>query len=1405
MVDERHSSVGMGNVRVMFTVVGADGDDHDVILHADAGTRMSEVARLLGAQRLYAGQVPLDPESRLADAAIRDGCRIGADRPDGEHTGPMLPAAADAVLPLVPADDGPALLVPRLPRLLPPTAVRHFTLPAPPARKPLAWPPRRRRELREYEQERARIEAAADSALAAEEDRRRAEYPDPAAAYAIATGPGSRLWERRPGDRDFLELRVGTGDRLSVMSLDDPATAQSRMLELHDAPETIRLTDPPAHGGGMLRVRGAADMTRAACRWLVAQIAILHSPEDVRICLLAGPSARADWEWIRWLPHCRLPRGNTEPAWIGTDAETVIQRTAELLGIIDGRTGADGPAVVAIFDDWSQVRSGPFISRIVRQGPQADVYAIRLDPHDHGLPEGCPPLTRPSQTEVRPHTVWAGRRGKGTVCSEFVDAAWCERVARALAPLRDGDARGRGVPETSRLLDVLDLNPSAPEEIVRRWTDGDGSPSAVIGESADGPFGIDLRRDGPHALVAGATGSGKSELLQTIITSLAASSTPDAVTFLLIDYKGGSAFNDCADLPHTVGVIVDFDQHEAERVLAALAAELRRRELLLYQASAKDTDDYASLRNHQPGLQPLPRLVIVVDEFASLVHDVPDFIPGLVGIAQRGRSLGIHLILATQRPAGVVSADIRANTNLRIALRVTDQSESMDVIDAPDAAFISSSLPGRAYIRPLGGDPVPIQMCRVAGMAPRPFITPIGWEHLGKPASPPQGIADEAHITDLKTLVDAVQRASETLSIPPPHRPWLPPLPGAVVLSELKRPAHDGDGQLPPVPYGLEDLPAEHVQRTAAIDFAAFGHLLAAGDRFSGRSQLLRTIAGAIATTVSCADVHIYGIDSGDGTLLPISELPHCGTVATLAQADRATRLIDRLGQELDRRQELLARTRFYTIGDQRSNISRPQRLPHILVLIDRWESFAEALGEVRYGALTDTIMRILREGQRFGMHLVITGGRAVLTGPLAATAEDKLAFRLADHDDYTLVGLRRRDVPYDIPAGRAFRAGSGTEVQVALLDGGPTGSDQFAALRTLAETTRIRDAHVALAQRPFQVEAADLVSDRFHVGDTQGRPVGREDVLAWLRARHAAGGSVALLGPRRAGKTWVLRELERRLTGNGHQQVHSVTIQLPSSRVDTPDELAEVLDRRLRETRSPAQKLLDIALDNAGTPDRLAYLLDEVGRLAVYGPAAVSWLRDLGQAGAWLVYTGTEKDWQEAVRQALKAPGSSFGNDVDARTLGPLDERDAVTFLTGTAANLRVNLSDETAARIISMVGAWPFYLQVVGDAVVRAVQADDLKPLWDVRALRDLVDARLLDGWMTHFQGRWAEIGPAGRSVLLTDPGQLPGDLAPGQREDLGDVGLLLPGDRWLADPPFFDWVARNAAALRDGERRR
>ncbi|HEY9376531.1 MAG TPA: FtsK/SpoIIIE domain-containing protein, partial [Jiangellaceae bacterium] len=427
---------------------------------------------------------------------------------------------------------------------------------------------------------------------------------------------------------------------------------------------------------------------------------------------------------------------------------------------------------------------------------------------------------------------------------------------------------------------------------------------AVIGESLDGPFAVDVRADGPHGLVAGTTGSGKSELLQTLIASLAVGNRPDEMTFVLIDYKGGAAFKDCNRLPHTVGMVTDLDAHLTTRALESLGAELRRREHQLARAGAKDIEDYLAARG--PDNPPLPRLMIVIDEFAALVAELPEFVTGLVDIARRGRSLGVHLILATQRPAGVVSAEIKSNTNLRIALRVTDRNDSQDVIESTDAAEISKSTPGRAFARLGHSSLVPFQSARIGGRISASAdhaavaVRALSWEARGRSA--PAGLveADDDDVsvpTDLAALVEAVGIAAEQSGIAVPPSPWLPPLPDLVTLDDLGTESDAGDGSDAEIelPFGLVDVPREQRRAVATYNVSRGGHLAVVGAPRTGRSTQLRALAGAVGRHVSPRSVHLYGVDCGNNALLPLIGLPHTGAVVTRDQPDRLSRLTARL------------------------------------------------------------------------------------------------------------------------------------------------------------------------------------------------------------------------------------------------------------------------------------------------------------------------------------------------------------------------------------------------------------------------------------------------------------------------------------------------------------------------------
>ena len=612
-------------------------------------------------------------------------------------------------------------------------------------------------QVADYQRHRARIEQDAAEAMAAERAQRRTGCPDPAAVAAIASGPSRRLWERRRTDPDYLLLRVGTADLPSAVVLEDPANddhTREVYWRVMDAPVTVPLAER-----GVLGVAGPREAPQAIGRWLVAQAAAVHSPQDLQLCILTDASGEECWDWVRWLPHAVPTTGQNANALIGNDAETVAARIGELRQIVTVRqkTAQNAPGnvsfaeagIIVVLDGSRRLRSMPGVIQLLRDGPAVGVYAICLDSEERFLPAECQAVV-----VAEPGGLRVQQMSEPVIHGAHADhmaPGLCARLARAMSPVRDvsGQDDSLGLPQSSRLLDVLQLDPPDPEAVISRWRRGGQATSFAIGECCDGPFRIDIRNDGPHGLIAGTTGAGKSELLQTIVAALAVANRPDAMTFVLVDYKGGAAFKDCVHLPHTVGMVTDLDTHLVERALESLGAELTRREHLLAAAGTKDIEDYADARGRGARLRPMPRLLLVIDEFASMVRDLPDFIPGLVNIAQRGRALGIHLILATQRPSGVVTADIRANTNLRIALRVTDPEESTDVIDAPDAARISKTTPGRACVRLGHASLVPFQAARVGGRRPGaavptgrpPWLARLEWDQLGRRALEPPGAA----------------------------------------------------------------------------------------------------------------------------------------------------------------------------------------------------------------------------------------------------------------------------------------------------------------------------------------------------------------------------------------------------------------------------------------------------------------------------------------------------------------------------------------------------------------------------------------------------------------------------------------------------------------------------------------
>jgi S-DNA-T family DNA segregation ATPase FtsK/SpoIIIE len=756
------------------------------------------------------------------------------------------------------------------------------------------------------------------------------------------------------------------------------------------------------------------------------------------------------------------------------------------------------PDVLVIMDGARRLRDVPGVVQILTDGPAVRVFAVCLDAQERLLPEECTTVVRcdPDGLVVRQ----TNSPDVTTIRPDDVSLEWCEHIARALASLRDvtPDESG-GLPDAVRLLDLLAMDQPNARQLADSWARRPASTAFPIGKGFDGQVTFDLVRDGPHGLIAGTTGSGKSELLQTMVASLAAVNRPDELVFVLVDYKGGSAFHSCVRLPHTLGMVTDLDEALSLRALESLAAELRRREHMLAEVGAKDLPEYRALRSRTPELAPMPRLLLVIDEFATMARETPSFVPGLVSIAQRGRSLGVHLILATQRPAGVVTADIKANTNLRIALRVTDPGESMDVIDTQDAAHISTGTPGRALARLAHRSTLPFQTAyvgspiddgsgdselpRPARVIPPPRADRLTWGGLSRPpvieasSDAIEAPAEESgERTDLDALVDAIREAAELAECPPQPSPWLPALPPMVLLSDLDRMdaehhvSHRGPDGISSAPYAMVDQPSLQLQHSESFDPHTVGHLFVIGAPRSGRSQLLRTLAGTLARSNSSADVHLYGIDAAGGALAVLAELPHCGAVVPRTDLERMARLIGWLGRELARRHELFAQHSVSDLTELRMTLPVPERPAHLMVFVDGWDALAAMLTDYDGGHLQAGLLELLREGAGVGIHMIMTSERALALGRVASLSESKLMLRMTDRTDFSMVGVQMSKLPTVIGAGRAWRTSDHAEVQLALLAPDASGQGQAAALREIGQQVRRRDNSLPAARRPFPI-----------------------------------------------------------------------------------------------------------------------------------------------------------------------------------------------------------------------------------------------------------------------------------------------------------------------------------------------
>ncbi len=939
-------------------------------------------------------------------------------------------------------------------------------------------------------------------ARSAEAVRRRRHLPTvPELAYRARGAPG--MWERLPGHPDFLCLVAGYGPVPWLPPLDgDPEAASPPVRAVLAAGALPAAPVPLELGAGqVLGVTGARTDTLALARGLVVQAVTLHGPAHLQLAVVTDHPG--DWDWVKWAPHtlARSSSGRRLLAAGPADEATVtglLLPTSPPPGLHGADPSRPTDAITLLVVDVDDLSLPDHTAvRHLLGGRGAAVAGLVLGRERAHLPSTCTAVAEAATGTVR----LDGDALAVVGATEQAATALTRRLARWDDPDRPDD--GAELPTSVPLLEVLGMPAPTPDQVVQRWKFPGGS-AAPIGVTDAGELLVDLLSDGPHGLLAGTTGSGKSELLRTLVASLASGTDPEHLAFVLIDYKGGSAFDACAGLPHIAGMVTDLDDSLAERALRCLEAELRHREQRLREAGVDDL----RLFDPGPGDDPLPRMLIVIDEFAALAKELPDFMDALVDIAARGRSLGVHLLLATQRPAGVIRDNVRANTNLRIALRVQDAGDSTDVIGDSRAASLARSQPGRGYLRLGPGEVVAFQAAIVTGRSggsgggnviARPFT--FGAE---PPAPPPVAGDISDGPTDLALLVAAITAAARRAGMRPVRRPWPDPLPDRLAAGALPAASPPVEGA---VALGLADEPEEQRQSVYWWD-PRQGSTILYGVAGSGTTTALATLALGLAASRPPDDLHLYVLDCDCGGLAPLVHLPHTGAVVGPHQRDRQRHLLRMLTAEIDSRLAGAGRHR----GD-----------PTVVLLVDGYHGFTAAHDGIDDQVYKDALNRIITDGAGVGIVAAVSVSRySAVPAAVTGAVESKLLFRTADPTAATMLGVR--SLPADMPPGRCVDTTTGRVVQVAV----PHPDGISAAVSVVAATwPGGRGGPLPVEELPAAVKVPDVVA-WLHLDDDGWRlPAGIGDErLAPVGWRLGEGDHVLVAGEPRSGRSTLLAAL---------------------------------------------------------------------------------------------------------------------------------------------------------------------------------------------------------------------------------------------------------------------------------------
>jgi len=846
-----------------------------------------------------------------------------------------------------------------------------------------------------------------------ERRRRRDDNPTGGIATVFAAMRHRRLWERRPSDADFLNVTVGLATQPTESALVDQAADDPRpeRLPMWGVPVGVSIT-----GTGSLSVLGPRARGRAVVRSLLLGLAVTHSPSDVNIWLFTRGGAD-EWGGVRWLPHAMADATTCRIA--ATDQDIAAMQSA-LRQVIDGRReqrqgrSSDAlqlPVHVVVFDG-TDVLGSRELSDVLVSGPDLGVYGIVID--ETVAPDGTMGTLQLGRAADEARFQSRRQELVERVLTAEMSPPWFELAARRMAALRPSFSAEVGLAARSvRLADIVGAPGTSPEALAERWASSGPVTSVQVGTTSEAPFLLDIARNGPHGLVGGMSRSGKTEFLKTLLCALAWANHPDDLSVVVVDFKGGVDYTMAADLPHVVEVSSNADLGLFERTVAMLSAEMERRQAAFKPLDVSNLDAYRLAREGRPDLPPIPRLVVLIDEFAELMNEEVgrDQLRRIESMSRVGAGLGLHLLLITQSFESKLPTQIAANAGLRICFRVQEPGDSRAVIDTPIAATIPASAPGRAYARLQGADPVELQSARVAGrrvdlqadgkqveLRRQPFtMLRTAWAS-GTPVDVP------GHETDMYAMIGTIRAAAAAAGWRAPAIPWPRPLPDDLGLASVLA-ARDPRRHAPTeIAVGLADHPAEQRQVPFALPGEA-DHVAILGGPRADLAGIATLIGCSAAATRGPDDLHLYAIDFTGRGLARLGGLPHCGAVASRNEA-LALRVARHVLDEVATRRAALAREGVGTLAEyeQRTGVG----FPHLLVLVAGAERLSTVANHDDVSAAAPVLTSIIVEGSGLGVQVVACGLPGFGSHRPGTYIDHRIVLTAADTGDYLGMGCPR-------------------------------------------------------------------------------------------------------------------------------------------------------------------------------------------------------------------------------------------------------------------------------------------------------------------------------------------------------------------------------------------------------------